>query len=82
MLSAFFPWSWQLLQVLHSIHCHHRALTRAVSSGENFRQEGCPLFPQSAQEMSSSGFLSRFCSLVPKQKLQMGMGSATGRSCS
>lgn len=34
--------------------------------------------PQSAQEMSSSGFLSRFCSLVPKQKLQMGMGSATG----
>lgn len=37
-----------------------------------------PLLPQSAQEMSSSGFLSRFCSLVPKQKLQMGMGSATG----
>lgn len=28
--------------------------------------------------MSSSGLLSRFCSLVPKQKLQMGMGSATG----
>ncbi|TNN76325.1 hypothetical protein EYF80_013404 [Liparis tanakae] len=37
-----------------------------------------PLLPQSAQEMSSSGLLSRFCSLVPKQKLQMGMGSATG----
>lgn len=37
-----------------------------------------PLLPQSAQEMSSSGLLSRFCSLVPRQKLQMGMGSATG----
>lgn len=41
-LTAFFPWSWQLLQVLHSMHCHHRALTRAVSSGENLRQDGWP----------------------------------------
>lgn len=41
-LTAFFPWSWQLLQVLHSMHCHHRALTRTVSSGENLRQDGWP----------------------------------------
>lgn len=37
-----------------------------------------PLLPQSAQEMSSSGFFSRFCSFVPRQKLQIGIGSATG----
>lgn len=41
-------------------------------------EQHLPLLPQSAQEMSSSGLLSRFCSLVPRQKLQMGMGSATG----
>lgn len=48
-----------------------------LNSAESCRRHS-PLLPQSAQEMSSSGFLSRFCSLVPKQKLQMGMGSATG----
>lgn len=37
-----------------------------------------PLLPQSAQERSSSGFFSRFDSLVPKQKLHIGMGSARG----
>lgn len=37
-----------------------------------------PLLPQSAQESSSSGFFSRFDSLVPKQKLHIGMGSARG----
>lgn len=47
-----------------------------TSSG--LTEQHSPLLPQSAQEMSSSGLLSRFCSLVPKQKLQMGMGSATG----
>lgn len=46
LLTAFFPWSWQLLQVLHSMHCHHSALTRAVSSGENLRQDGWPVGTQ------------------------------------
>lgn len=42
------------------------------------RDNHLPLLPQSAQEMSSSGFFSRFCSFVPRQKLQIGIGSATG----
>lgn len=28
--------------VLHSIHCHRNDFTISVSSGENFKQDGCP----------------------------------------
>lgn len=42
-LTAFFPWIWQELHVLHSMHCHRRALTFAVKSVENFRHDGWPL---------------------------------------
>lgn len=42
-LTAFFPWIWQELHVLHSMHCHRRALTFAVKSTENFRHDGWPL---------------------------------------
>uniref|UniRef100_A0A0E9V2H3 Uncharacterized protein n=1 Tax=Anguilla anguilla TaxID=7936 RepID=A0A0E9V2H3_ANGAN len=41
--SAFFPWILQELHVLHSIHRHRNAFTFAVNSGENFRQDGCPV---------------------------------------
>lgn len=82
ILSAFLPWILHALQVLHSMHCHLKAFTFVVNSGQNFKQDGCPLLPQSAQERSSSGFFSRFDSLVPKQKLHIGMGSARGWSFS
>lgn len=39
------------------------------------RQGDLPLLPQSAQDSSSSGRLSRFDSFVPRQKLHIGMGS-------
>jgi len=38
-------------------------------------QGDSPLLPQSAQDSSSSGRLSRFDSFVPRQKLHIGMGS-------
>lgn len=82
MLSAFLPWILHALHVLHSIHCHLKAFTFDVNSGQNFKHDGCPLLPQSAQDNSSSGFFSRFDSFVPKQKLHIGMGSARGWSFS
>lgn len=42
VLTAFLPWSRQELHVLHSIHCHRKAFTRTVNSGENFKQDGWP----------------------------------------
>ena len=68
-LTAFFPWSWQLLQVLHSMHCHHRALTRAVSSGENLRQDGWPAGRQTGRQKrktseSTLEFFFRHCWLT------------------
>lgn len=68
---CFFADSWLAPLVLYLFSLQN------LNSAESCRRHS-PLLPQSAQEMSSSGFLSRFCSLVPKQKLQMGMGSATG----
>lgn len=42
ILTAFLPCIRQELQVLHSIHCHRNLFTFEVSSGENFRHDGCP----------------------------------------
>jgi GDP-D-mannose dehydratase len=42
ILTAFLPWSRQELHVLHSMHCHRKAFTLTVSSGENFKQDGWP----------------------------------------
>lgn len=42
ILTAFLPCIRQELQVLHSMHCHRNLFTFEVSSGENFRHDGCP----------------------------------------
>lgn len=41
----------------------------------SIRGQDLPLLPQSAQDSSSSGCLSRFDSFVPRQKLHIGIGS-------
>lgn len=41
-LTAFFPCIRQVLQVLHSMHCHRNLFTFEVNSGENFRHDGWP----------------------------------------
>lgn len=43
VLTAFFPWILHALHVLHSMHCHLKAFTFVVSSGQNFKQDGCPI---------------------------------------
>lgn len=42
ILTAFLPWILHALHVLHSMHCHLKAFTFVVSSGQNFKQDGCP----------------------------------------
>lgn len=49
-------------------------LVRSSKYG-SVRHSDLPLLPQSAQDSSSSGRLSRFDSFVPRQKLHIGMGS-------
>lgn len=75
-LWLFLPQNWESLTKSQTELVLRRFLKQAQVL--LVTKQHSPLLPQSAQEMSSSGLLSRFCSLVPKQKLQMGMGSATG----
>lgn len=42
ILTAFLPWILHALHVLHSMHCHLKAFTFVVNSGQNFKQDGCP----------------------------------------
>jgi hypothetical protein len=43
ILTAFLPWILHALHVLHSMHCHLKAFTFVVNSGQNFKQDGCPV---------------------------------------
>lgn len=56
----------------------HSVAWRRLKYYQHFCKEYIPLLPQSAQEMSSSRFFSRFCSFVPRQNPQIGIGSARG----
>lgn len=53
ILTAFLPWTRHALHVLHSMHCHLKAFTFAVNSGQNFKQDGCPAIKSNCSNVNS-----------------------------